>query len=493
MNPLTLARLATMAKIGRYTFTAVRIADLGLSLSQVADDLWIMIDEDSRYPELKKLTHKMTEVGVIYDENLDMLMNKSNSLTNLSGGTESLSLSMKALYGKGNSIYAHYVALQNQKDTYKEFSQIINKWYEEIWITKNNIQKGLYGKDIEAFNLNLNTNEAYIFMSLNIAGIGVESYLLVKDGHKFYKKIKKNNPQEMEMNILSEVNANEAVNNSKKSCKKIMKWAGKVTHVVLVGASFGMNIYSIVMKAKREKAKEKYLRSEISILEENNKNVMALLEGTKDDKTLLKEVIEYYKLEVSDSGKENLENGISLTLEGVKKSLDSFLMSIFSIYEQLTSSYKVLLNKETELMQALEKDHEEFKQLYKKIQITEKGDIQKEYIMKVVNLVETGLLVYFVAWEKALSKLVELEKINNIVTGSAKSVLCKIRKARLDIDSVDAENMMKDDTMDLLDGLNVSYKSRNIYNTKEELYNFLKHLVQEINTTSYKCPEKPIW
>lgn len=474
--------MPSLSALGKGLFTAARIADAGLSVYQVTDEVWYMIDPYSRHPELRKLTNRMLEKGRRYDEKLDKLIDQSNHLTNLSNALHMINCTVMVMDNQGVSIFKHYEELAKLRETFDLKYPDVRIWFDESWIRRNNPNPKQYQTIMEAdedFNFYTALNYVFVAFGAGLAGYKVKS--LITMGVDSYRRhgVRGTRPR-----------ANAVVAPTSRIGRLEQKWTMfKVRHPKMyktmqscaLGASLGLNLFLIIEKARRISEKEEYLKKQIDTLDDNIRFVEALLEGCKDSRQLLDELIKHYKLTDDNTNRDELKIGVDGLLKHYNKNLDDCLSYIDNTFDELVKDARAITEDDKKEINKIRGEHDEFKRQVVAIKGETNGELRKKKIGELNTFVNDTLVERFTEWINALSKINEMQKIMVYLTKEAGYV---VEDFGDQIDSAAGRKMIARRAIRMADTLSEMYPDQSVYKSKDELVAMFIELVRERNKVS---------
>ncbi|HCN46819.1 MAG TPA: hypothetical protein DIT18_15150 [Pseudomonas sp.] len=414
--------MPSILTIGRTFLTLARLADAGVSVLQVGDELWVLVDPDSRHPELRTLTTELSGHATVYDGKLETLIKKSNDLTNLSHGLHVLNSTIQLMDDKGVALFARYEKLEKYRESFTLKFPTLRNWFNESWIRKHNLDP----KSYTHLTSRPDRSAMDIVMQAGVVGFGVGmTYFKVKGlvsmGYNAYLHRTGQVPTRPRANAFVAPTGRYARFQHRFTMLTVRY--PRIYETLRGGAtlaSLGLNLYLFVNKIKVAESQEAELRKQIGEMKASIRYMDLFSTGTKNDQDLM-DLKKEYKLEVDEQHAEELRKGIFGLLSDYNGNLADCMHFIDETFAQLEGDADIV-SVDDKAQQAIRDDRAACHALIAAIQATDNGEVRKAEIMKLNDFARKALVARFDEWAAALDSLLEIENIRAMIAQEALSL-----------------------------------------------------------------------
>ncbi|WP_043640561.1 hypothetical protein [Chromobacterium haemolyticum] len=469
--------MSILSALGKGLFTAARIADAGLSLYQVTDEAWTMIDPDSRYPELRDLMEQLLKVGKEYDEKLDSLIVKSNSLTNLSNGLYTLNGTVQLMDDKGVEIFERYDKLAQHRESFDLKFPTLRNWFNEAWIRKHNLDPQQYKHIATRDNpstLDIVLNAGFITFGAITTGLRIKS--LVSMGLDAYRRHTGTVPTRPRANAIVAPTGRIARLQYRWTMFRIRNprlYAGMQAGAL--ACSLGLNLFLIIDKARRVAKQTDYLREQVDLMKDNIRYLEIFVRGAKNQDEL-KALLKHYDLTDDQKNFEELQLGVDGLLTDYNKNLADCLKFVDDTFDQFEADAVYITDEDKDELEAVRRDRVQCSKQFEAIQADTNGETRKEKIVKFSDFTRDSLVRRFDEWIRALDMILEIEKIRSLIAQEAQFLVEDL----IDVPEQKRPDKISRQAARTLLSIEAAFPKRKVFLNEKDVQLLLEHFVAEL-------------
>lgn len=469
--------MSFLSALGKGLYTTARIADAGVSVYQLVDDAWLMIDPDSRHPENKALMKQLVEVGQQYDEKLEKLLVRANNLNNLSNSLYTLNGTVQLVDDKGVAIFARYEKLAHYRESFDLKFPTLRNWFNESWMRKHNIQPQQY----QQLTSQANPSTLSIVMSAGLTTFGaamtaIKIKGLVSMGLDAYRRYKGTMPTRPRSNAI--VAPTGRIARLQHQWMRLTIRYPRIYAGLQAGAvagTLGMNIYMIIEKVKRADSQKDALQKQIALTKESDHYLELFQHGAKTAQEL-EELVKHYQLPVEQKNADELKLGIDGLLDNYNENLACCLKLIDDTFNQLDEDAVVVTPEDQAQQDAIRRDRARCKEAIEAIHSDTNGDTRKEKIVKFSEFTRDTLVKRFDEWIAALDAVLEIENIRTLIAQEAVFLVEDLADVA---PSKWPERIARQATR-TFSSVNATLPGRKVFLKEEDVRLLLAHFVEEL-------------
>ena len=512
------SKTAKLIKGAKGVFTILEITDTVMDTALLGDEIARAIMGEDYDPAVRDLSREVSAAGKIYDEKMTQVAEANLDITNLSGGINSLKEIFIDYGDKQELVMEQAKKLDDLKQLLMNTVPTTYFWFGTIGAKA--VTSDVDKKKLEAIKEQLGPN--YLSIGLLSGGRGLRA---VSFGYDQYKKRKQANeelperkrrnaqadifegidPEDVRKLRIADITANKSLKSRAKTVGKVM-YKG-VTKLMTIG-SFGMNIYTVVMKVQAHDKAMADLREMLNRYNKENPIYDHALSGSPDE-AALNSLAEFFAIDISsEDTKSALKKGYYTILGEYENTVQNVLSGIDGAYTAMINTFRdtAVENADTSVIISLEKSYNNYKK-FKQIALDKSKQsearksegldkIRNEFIDSVseqlnqilatlnVQIDDHNSLNILIASGDKLSKkeaeIAEIEeKIKDLKTKHPDDPLLQ-DVAKLALDSL--KSAIKEEADSALFTLNIASSSRSKFKTVEEVEEAIRKIIQDLKT-----------
>ncbi|MTJ50708.1 hypothetical protein [Dolichospermum sp. UHCC 0259] len=521
------SKTAKLIKGAKGVFTILEITDTVMDTALLGDEIARAIMGEDYDPAVRDLSREVSAAGKIYDEKMTQVAEANLDITNLSGGINSLKEIFIDYGDKQELVMKQAKKLDDLKQLLMKTVPTTYSWFETIGAKA--VTSDVDKKKLEAIKEQLGPN--YLSIALLSGGLGFRA---VSFGYDQYKKRKQANeelperkrrnaqadifegidPEDVRKLRIADITANKSLKSRAKTVGKVM-YKG-VTKLMTIG-SFGMNIYTVVMKVQAHDKAMADLREMLNRYNKENPIYDHALSGSPDE-AALNSLAEFFAIDISsEDTKSALKKGYYTILGEYENTVQNVLSGpeydgirgggIDGAYTAMINKFRVTAveNADTSVIISLENSYNNYKK-FKQIALDKSKQsearksegldkIRDEFISSVSNQLNqilatlnvqiddhNSLNILIQSGNKLSKKEAEIEeKIKDLKTKYPDVPDALLQDlAKSDLDSL--KSAIKEEADSALIILNITSSSRSKFKTVEEVEEAIRQIIQDLKT-----------